>query len=100
MAFLVHEIPRGEHAERTRLVARRRELRLRERHAAKDREGAVAAVGDAFVDAIDFMGTPDEVRDFGRAYVDAGVDVPILMPLPWGPDRRQVIDDTMRAFVS
>jgi probable F420-dependent oxidoreductase len=73
---------------------------LRERHAAKDREGAVAAVSDAFVDAIDFMGTPDEVRDFGRAYADAGVDLPILMPLPWGPDRRQVIDDTMRAFVS
>ncbi|HEX4903516.1 MAG TPA: LLM class flavin-dependent oxidoreductase [Acidimicrobiales bacterium] len=73
---------------------------LRERHASKDREGAVAAVSDAFVDAIDFLGTPDDVRDFGRAYVDAGVDVPILMPLPWGPDRRQVIDDTMRAFVS
>jgi probable F420-dependent oxidoreductase len=73
---------------------------LRERHAAKDREGAVAAVGDAFVDAIDFLGTADEVRDFARAYADAGVDVPILMPLPWGPDRRQVIDDTMRAFVS
>lgn len=73
---------------------------LRERHAAKDREGAVAAVGDAFVDAIDFMGTPDEVRDFAREYAEAGVDVPILMPLPWGPDRRQVIDDTMRAFVA
>lgn len=73
---------------------------LRERHAAKDREGAVAAVSDAFVDAIDFLGTHDEVRDFARAYVDAGVDVPILMPLPWGPDRRQVIDDTMRAFVA
>lgn len=73
---------------------------LRERHAAKDREGAVAAVSDDFVDAIDFMGTPDEVRDFGRAYAEAGVDLPILMPLPWGPDRRQVIDDTMRAFVS
>jgi probable F420-dependent oxidoreductase len=73
---------------------------LRERHAAKDREGAVAAIGDAFVDAIDFLGTADEVRDFARAYADAGVDVPILMPLPWGPDRRQVIDDTMRAFVS
>lgn len=73
---------------------------LRERHAAKDREGAVAAVSDAFVDAIDFLGTHDEVRDFARGYVDAGVDVPILMPLPWGPDRRQVIDDTMRAFVA
>jgi len=73
---------------------------LRERHAAKDREGAVAAIGDAFVDAIDFLGTAEEVRDFAQAYVDAGVDVPILMPLPWGPDRRQVIDDTMAAFVS
>ena len=73
---------------------------LRERHAAKDREGAVGAVGDAFVDAIDFMGTADEVRDFAREYATAGVDVPILMPLPWGPDRRQVIDDTMVAFVA
>jgi probable F420-dependent oxidoreductase len=73
---------------------------LRERHAAKDREGAVNAVSDEFVDAIDFMGTHDEVRDFARSYVDAGVEVPVLMPLPWGPDRRQVIDDTMRAFVA
>lgn len=73
---------------------------LRARHAAKDREGAVAAVGDAFVDAIDFMGTADEVRDFARSYAAAGVDVPILMPLPWGPDRRQVVEDTMVAFVA
>lgn len=72
---------------------------VRERHAARDREGAVAAVGDAFVDAIDFMGTAAEVRDFAQAYVDAGVDLPILMPLPWGPDRRQVIEDTMVAFI-
>ena len=32
-----------------------------------------------------------------QAYVDAGVDVPVLMPLPWGADRRQVIEDTMVA---
>ncbi len=73
---------------------------VRERHSARDREGAVAAVSDEFVDAIDFMGSPDEVRDFAGAYADAGVDVPVLMPLPWGPDRRRVIADTMRAFVS
>jgi hypothetical protein len=30
-------------------------------------------------------------------YVDAGVEVPILMPLPWGDDRPAVIDATMRA---
>ncbi len=73
---------------------------VRERHAERDRDGAVAAISDEFVDAIDFMGTADEVAAFGRSYVDAGVDVPILMPLPWGPDRRQIVDDTMRAFVS
>lgn len=73
---------------------------IRARHADRDREGAVAAVSDEFIDAIDFMGTPEEVAAFGRSYADNGVDVPILMPLPWGPDRRKIIDDTMRAFVS
>lgn len=73
---------------------------VRARHAERDRDGAVAAVSDDFVDAIDFLGTADEVSAFARSYVDAGVDVPILMPLPWGPDRRRVVDDTMRAFVS
>lgn len=73
---------------------------IRDRHADRDREGAVAAVSDEFVDAIDFMGNAEEVRAFGHAYAEAGVDVPILMPLPWGPDRRQVITDTMKAFVS
>ena len=49
------------------------------------------------VDGIDVMGDADTVRATVEAYVDAGVEVPILMPLPWGQDRRQVIEDTMRA---
>ena len=68
---------------------------VRERHAAGDREGALAAVSDDMVDGIDVMGDADTVRGTVEAYVDAGVEVPILMPLPWGPDRRQVIEDTM-----
>ena len=36
------------------------------------------------------MGDADTVRATMQAYVDAGVDVPVLMPLPWGPDRRRV----------
>jgi probable F420-dependent oxidoreductase len=72
---------------------------VRERHAAGDREGALAAVSDEFVDAIDIMGDPDQVRASMQAYVDAGVDVPILMPLPWGPDRWAVIDETMQAAI-
>lgn len=70
---------------------------IRERHAAGDRDGALAAVSDAMVDAIDVMGDADHVRDTMRAYVEAGVDVPVLMPLPWGDDRLAVIDATLRA---
>lgn len=72
---------------------------VRARHAAGDREGALAAVSEEMVDAIDVVGDADLVRDTVRAYADAGVDHPVLMPLPWGPDRRQVVDDTMRAAI-
>lgn len=72
---------------------------LRERHAARDRDGAIAAVSDAMVQAIDFIGDHDEVGEFVRSYRDAGVDEPILMALPWGRDRRQVVDATMAAAV-
>ncbi|MCU1356588.1 MAG: hypothetical protein JWM89_2006 [Acidimicrobiales bacterium] len=73
---------------------------IRERHAAGDREGALAAVSDRFCDAIDILGDADTVRAAFRAYVDAGVDVPVLMPMPWGGDRRQVVTDTMEAAAS
>jgi hypothetical protein len=33
-------------------------------------------------------------------YVAQGVDVPIVMPLPWGEDRRQVISDTLEAVAA
>jgi probable F420-dependent oxidoreductase len=70
---------------------------IRARHEAKDRDGALAAVSDAMVDAIDVMGDAAHVRDTVSSYVEAGVDVPVLMPLPWGDDRLGVIEDTMRA---
>jgi alkanesulfonate monooxygenase SsuD/methylene tetrahydromethanopterin reductase-like flavin-dependent oxidoreductase (luciferase family) len=73
---------------------------VRARHAAGDREGALAAVSDRMCDAIDVLGSAEVVRDTFRAYVDAGVDVPVLMPLPWGGERRQVITDTMEAAAS
>jgi probable F420-dependent oxidoreductase len=70
---------------------------VRARHKAGDREGAVAAVSDAMVDAIDYIGDAEGVHGFVRDYVDAGVEVPVLMPLPWGADRRAVTLATMRA---
>ncbi|MGI8662447.1 MAG: LLM class flavin-dependent oxidoreductase [Acidimicrobiales bacterium] len=70
---------------------------IRERQDAGDREGAIAAVSDSFVDAIDIMGDADHVAASVKAYVEAGVDVPIVMPMPWGPDRKGVVDATVRA---
>jgi hypothetical protein len=48
-------------------------------------------------DDIDLIGSPDEVRAFVAAYETAGVEEPVVMPLPWGGDRMAVIDDTIRA---
>ena len=73
---------------------------IRERHQAGDRDGAMKAVSDRMVDGIDFMGDAAAVNAFVRTYVDAGVEVPILMPLPWGPDRMAVTEATMRAAIA
>jgi len=72
---------------------------IRERHAAGDREGALAAVSDRMVDAIDVMGDAGTVEATMRSYADAGVDVPVLMPLPWGSDRRASAEMAIRAGV-
>ena len=49
------------------------------------------------IDGVDVMGDAAHVRATVQAYVDNGVDVPIVFPLPWGPDRFAVIDATLRA---
>ena len=72
---------------------------VRARRAAGDREGAVAAISDRMVDAIDVLGDADVVRKTVLDYATAGVDEPVIMPLPWGPDRRAVIDETLRASI-
>ena len=72
---------------------------IRAAHGAGDREGALAAVSDRMVDAIDVMGDAATVEATFKEYVDAGVDVPVLMALPWGPDRRAVVDATLTAAV-
>lgn len=70
---------------------------IRAKHAAGDRDGALAAVSDEMVDGIDVMGDADHVAATVRAYAEAGVDVPIVFPLPWGSDRRAIIEATLRA---
>lgn len=70
---------------------------LRAAHAAGDREGAVAAISERMADAIDICGDAATVASAVRDYRAAGVDVPVIMPLPWGEDRRAVIDATLDA---
>ncbi len=71
--------------------------KIRARQAARDRDGALAAVSDRMIQAIDFIGDADQVTRFIRGYVDAGVEYPVLMPLPWGDDRFAVTKATMEA---
>lgn len=70
---------------------------VRDHHAKGEREQALAAVSETMIDAIDIVGDHDHVRAAIQAYVAAGVDVPVLMPLPWADDRLGVIRSTMEA---
>ena len=72
---------------------------LRKKQSEKDREGAVAAISERMIQAIDFIGSETAVTDFVKTYIDAGVEHPILMPMPWGEDRRAVTDATMKAAI-
>ena len=70
---------------------------IRGRHAAKDRQGALAAVSGEIVDGIDVMGDADLVTAAVKAYADAGVDEAIVFPLPFGDDPMAVVDATLKA---
>ena len=56
--------------------------------------------GPLSIDGIDFMGTASEVAAVVRAYVDAGVDVPVIFPLPWAEDRWAGLTATLEAAAS
>lgn len=70
---------------------------LRRAREAKDRDGAIAAMSDRMVDAIDICGDAAHVAAAVQAYRDAGVEVPVVMPLPWGEDRVGTIEATIDA---
>lgn len=67
--------------------------------AARDREGAVAAISDDWVDDIQIMGDADHVRAKVQQYADNGVEVPIVFALPWGDDRAATVSETLRALI-
>jgi alkanesulfonate monooxygenase SsuD/methylene tetrahydromethanopterin reductase-like flavin-dependent oxidoreductase (luciferase family) len=71
---------------------------FRDRWKERDRDGALAAIGDQWVDDIQIMGDAEHVRSGVQAYADAGVDVPIVFALPWGEDRRATVSATLHAL--
>ncbi|MDH5738529.1 MAG: LLM class flavin-dependent oxidoreductase, partial [Gammaproteobacteria bacterium] len=72
---------------------------LRERQSARDRDGALAAISQQMIQAIDFIGSETEVTGFVQQYLDAGVEHPVLMPMPWGEDRRTAAEICMQAAI-
>lgn len=70
---------------------------VRAKFAERDRDGALEAIGIEMVQEIDFTGDAAGVAAFVRGYVDAGVEYPVLMPMPWGEDRRAVAESTITA---
>lgn len=72
---------------------------LRARQAEKDREGALNAISEKMIQAIDFIGSKMQVTEFVRSYIEAGVEHPILMPMPWGDNRMEVTTNTMEAAI-
>jgi probable F420-dependent oxidoreductase len=70
---------------------------IRAAHQAGDRAGALAAVPDDMVDAINVTGDPSLVTATISAYRRAGVDVPVVFPLTWGAAAEDALDSTLRA---
>jgi probable F420-dependent oxidoreductase len=70
---------------------------VRAKHEARERDAAVAAVSDEWVDGVQIMGDAAHVQRAVQAYADAGVETPIVFPLPWGEDRTAVVEATLDA---
>ena len=73
---------------------------IRAAHRAGDRAGALAAVPDEMVDAIDVVGDETLVRETISAYRHAGVDVPVVFPLTWGAAGQDALESTLRAAIT
>ena len=72
---------------------------LRAARANGDRAGSLAALSERMIDAIDFIGTAEQVREHAGTYIAAGVEHGVVMPLPWGQDRRGTIEATLAAVM-
>ncbi|NLA35662.1 MAG: LLM class flavin-dependent oxidoreductase [Actinobacteria bacterium] len=76
---------------------------VRAAHRAGDRAAALEAVSSEMIAAIDICGDAAHVAAAVQAYRDAGVDYPVIMPLPWSLDRSlnkmPLVEATLRAAI-
>ncbi len=70
---------------------------FQKRWAQRDRDGALQAISDAWVDAIQIMGDEQHVQAAVQQYADNGA-LPIVFAIPWGEDRRATVSQTLRAL--
>jgi probable F420-dependent oxidoreductase len=70
---------------------------FREHWKARERDAALAAIGDAWVDEVQIMGDAAHVRAKVDAYEQGGAR-PIVFALPWGEDRAATIRETVAAL--
>jgi probable F420-dependent oxidoreductase len=70
---------------------------FRERWKARERDAALAAIGDAWVDEVQIMGGAAHVRAKVEAYEQAGAR-PIVFALPWGEDRAATVKETIESL--
>jgi alkanesulfonate monooxygenase SsuD/methylene tetrahydromethanopterin reductase-like flavin-dependent oxidoreductase (luciferase family) len=73
---------------------------IRAAHQAGDREGALAAVSDEMVDAINVVGDQALVTATISAYRQAGVDVPVVFPLTWGAAGQGALYSTLQTAMA
>jgi alkanesulfonate monooxygenase SsuD/methylene tetrahydromethanopterin reductase-like flavin-dependent oxidoreductase (luciferase family) len=70
---------------------------FREHWKARERDAALAAIGDAWVDEVQIMGDAAHVRAKVDAYEQGGAR-PIVFALPWGEDRAATVRETIEAL--
>lgn len=73
---------------------------IRAAHQSGDRAGALAAVPEEMVDAINVTGDPALVAATIAAYRKAGVEVPVVFPLTWGAPGDDPLGPTLRAAIT
>lgn len=73
---------------------------IRAAHRAGDRAGALSAVPDEMVDAINVVGDQALIASTIGAYRRAGVDVPVVFPLTWGAAGQDALDPTLQAAIA